>query len=216
MKEISLAELKSAVKNTTLIIDARPTKQFVDGYIQGAVNIVMNQNFVGRANYFSKEINEIILIAQAADKEVIESIDDEKLTAKISGVHYGNFENWQNENIPLDLIISVDAYELKLDITHDNKAIVLDVRTNVDYEEEHIAGAVNMQMNDFADPAKIEILDENSNLYLHCNSGTRSVLIASILKRNGYHNIRNIEGGYKAIKEDDNIPLHSNNKKSQN
>jgi len=41
---------------------------------------------------------------------------------------------------------------------------------------------------------------EKSTLYnIHCETGHRSVIFASILKSRGYHNITNIRGGYEEI-----------------
>ncbi len=215
MKEITINELKNAIVENKLIIDARPTSAFVDGFVQGAINIVLNENFEARADYFSKVEDRFILIAPKESAEKLNEFNDD-FVKKIEGVHYGNLANWQQENVPLDLIINVDPYELMLDIKHDEKAIVIDVRPNHQYDVEHIVGAVNMPVNDFTDPAKIGMLDEKHNLYLHCNGGTASVLVSSVLKRNGFHNIRNIEGGLRAVVADGNIPLNDQNKKSQN
>ena len=215
-QELTIKELDKAIEDYKLIIDTRPTDIFINGFLKGAINVVLNNNFDARATYFSELHNEIILVVQPEDREQLLELMGETLANKTIGVQTQNFEEWQKDQLPTDMIINVDPYELKLDIQHDNKAIVLDVRTNIQYTEEHIAGAVNMEMNDFRDPAKIGLLDENSNLYLHCNSGTRSVLLSSVLKRNGFHNIRNIEGGFKAVLTDGNIPTASNNKKSQN
>lgn len=216
MKVLNISEIQAAIKAHTLLIDTRPTAVFVDGYLKGAINIIINEHFEARADFFSKNEKSFILIADPEKKEIIEAIEDENLLSKLEGVFYGKFEDWQAAGLPIDLIINVDAYELNLDIKHDEKALVMDVRSKLHYDEEHIVGAVNMQMTDFNDHAKISVLDEQTNFYLHCNGGTSSVLIASVLKRNGYHNLRNIEGGFKAVLADGNIPTHSNNKKSQN
>ncbi len=216
MNQLSINDLKKEIEDYTLLIDTRPTDQFVNGYLKGAINVILNNNFDARATYFSENHDKIIIVANEQDLNKAQELIGEDLNKKIIGYTTQSFEDWKTNELPLDMIINVDPYELKLDIQHDEKAVVLDVRTNIQYDDEHIVGAVNMQMNDFRDPAKIGLLDENSNLYLHCNGGTRSVLLSSVLKRNGFHNIRNIEGGFKAVQEDGNIPTTSNNKKSQN
>jgi rhodanese-related sulfurtransferase len=42
---------------------------------------------------------------------------------------------------------------------------------------------------------------------LHCAGGYRSVIAASLLKRHGYHNLRNVLGGFGKIKEEKRIPI---------
>jgi len=213
LSKISNDDLAYLLSTYPLIIDTRPTAEFADGYLKGAINVILNSNFDPRATYFAEKHNEIILVAQEQDFDTLNELISDELAAKSKGVVLSQKESWLDKKLPMDMIINVDPYELKLDLKHDAKAIVLDVRTGQQFDEEHIVGAVNMQINDFKDSAKIGLLDENSNLYLHCNGGTRSVLLTSVLKREGFHNVRNIEGGFKAVLSDGNIPTHSNNKK---
>lgn len=46
---------------------------------------------------------------------------------------------------------------------------------------------------------KIEKLPSDKIAYFHCKSGARSMMACSLLKKAGYTNINNIEGGYDAI-----------------
>jgi rhodanese-related sulfurtransferase len=52
-------------------------------------------------------------------------------------------------------------------------------------------------------------LEEEQNLYVHCAGGYRSVIAASLMKRQGIHNLRNVLGGWNKIKEEKGIPLES-------
>ena len=42
--------------------------------------------------------------------------------------------------------------------------------------------------------------EDDQNLYIHCAVGYRSVIAASLFKRQGIHNLRNVAGGFEAIK----------------
>jgi rhodanese-related sulfurtransferase len=55
------------------------------------------------------------------------------------------------------------------------------------------------------DPANIANLEEEQNIYVHCAGGYRSVIAASLLKRQGIHNLRNVLGGWAKIKEQERI-----------
>jgi hydroxyacylglutathione hydrolase len=50
------------------------------------------------------------------------------------------------------------------------------------------------------------VIDTEANLYVHCAGGYRSVIACSLLKRQGFHNVRNVLGGWTAIKEVAEIP----------
>jgi rhodanese-related sulfurtransferase len=51
------------------------------------------------------------------------------------------------------------------------------------------------------------MISDEHNLYVHCAGGYRSVIAASILKHHGYHNLRNVLGGYGKIKEQKGVQL---------
>jgi rhodanese-related sulfurtransferase len=59
-------------------------------------------------------------------------------------------------------------------------------------------------MTDSGSMAQIE---EDDNLYLHCSAGYRSVIAASLLKRQGIHNLRNVLYGWNKIKELEKIEI---------
>jgi rhodanese-related sulfurtransferase len=99
------------------------------------------------------------------------------------------------------MIIDVEADELLMDIPHDNKLVVLDVRRPAEYADGHLKDAVNIPLNDMNDPGTIAELEDEPNYYVHCAGGYRSVIAASLIKRQGIHNLRNVLGGWAKIKE---------------
>jgi rhodanese-related sulfurtransferase len=109
------------------------------------------------------------------------------------------------------MIIDVEADELAMDIPHDDNLVVIDVRREAEFGDAHITGAVNIPLDDLADPANIANLEEDLNFYLHCGTGFRSVIAASLIKRQGIHNIRNVLGGFEKIREQQNIGLTREN-----
>jgi rhodanese-related sulfurtransferase len=64
---------------------------------------------------------------------------------------------------------------------------------------------MNLPLATLNDPASMAAFDDHHNLYLHCAGGYRSVIAASLLKRQGIHNLRNIVGGWNAIKAQEGI-----------
>lgn len=72
-------------------------------------------------------------------------------------------------------------------------ALLLDVRTPVEYHQGHLPGSVNLPLQtlDKAD----EIADnEEVPLYVYCRSGARSRQAAMVLQAMGYANVTNIGG----------------------
>ena len=99
------------------------------------------------------------------------------------------------------MIIDVEADELAMDLPHDDNLVVVDVRKETEFAEGHVKDAVNLPLAEMNDPGLIANIEDRDNLYVHCAGGYRSVIASSILKKQGFHNLRNVVGGFEKIKE---------------
>ncbi len=118
----------------------------------------------------------------------------------------GGFEAWRKAGGPIDLVINIEPDELAMDIPFDDHLVVVDVRKPAEFEEGHVEDAVNLPLDKMRDPVSMANLEETDNLYVHCGGGYRSVIAASLMKRQGFHNVRNVLGGMEKIKGTD-VPL---------
>lgn len=76
-----------------------------------------------------------------------------------------------------------------------NGATILDVRTEGEFSEGHIPGAINMEIGEMSEE-EIEKLDKEKSYLLYCRSGGRSSRAAQILDFLDFKNVYNLEGGY--------------------
>ena len=104
------------------------------------------------------------------------------------------------------MIISIEADELAMDLPHDKNLLAVDVRRETEFAEGHVKDAINMPLNDMTDVALLAGLEEDQNIYIYCGGGYRSLIASSLMKRQGMHNLRNIEGGWGKIIEQKKIP----------
>ena len=121
-------------------------------------------------------------------------------------------KSWKNAGEIIDILIQVDADELAMDIPYDDNLTVLDVRNENEFAEGHVKDAMNLPLSNMTDPAQIALLEENQNIYVHCGGGYRSVIALSLLKRQGYHNLRNVSG---RLDENKRAKKYQNRKRSQ-
>ncbi|MCI4670104.1 MAG: rhodanese-like domain-containing protein [Bacteroidia bacterium] len=78
-------------------------------------------------------------------------------------------------------------------------SVLIDVRTAAEFEEGHIPGAINIdiQSPDFRE--KVEGLDKTKNYYINCRSGGRSSMACNYFSQNGFEgNLYNLDGGMLA------------------
>ncbi len=190
-----------------LVLDTRSTDTFVQGFVPGAISIGLEGRYAEWGASLLPFDMPLLLVTEPGREE--ESLIRLARVGfeKIEGYLAGGFDAWRESGHPVDMIIDVEADELAMDFPHDPRLVVLDVRKPAEFAEGHIAGALNLPLSDLNDPASMASLEENQNLYLHCAGGYRSVIAASLLKRQGIHNLRNIRGGWKAIREQESLPV---------
>jgi CoA-disulfide reductase len=79
------------------------------------------------------------------------------------------------------------------DLNVKENEILLDTRTNREYEQGYIEGAVHIPLDELRE--NLDKLDKSKNIIAYCQSGLRSYIANRILKGNGY-NVINLVGGY--------------------
>ena len=76
--------------------------------------------------------------------------------------------------------------------------MLLDVRSDKEYEQGHIPGAVHVPLADIGD--KVKKLKKDKDLVVYCRSGNQSIWAIKRLMGMGYKNLYNLKGGYSAWK----------------
>lgn len=89
--------------------------------------------------------------------------------------------------------LSTAAFESRLKSTP--AKIVLDVRTDEEFNGGHLQGAVNMDVNDPSFGDRLKQLDTTQPVFVYCLAGGRSARAAEILKDMGFPAVYNMEGG---------------------
>ncbi|TRX38307.1 rhodanese-like domain-containing protein [Flavobacterium restrictum] len=78
----------------------------------------------------------------------------------------------------------------------DQNAVLLDVRTEDEYNDGIIENAINIDIHKGQEfIAAIEALDKSKNYYVYCRSGARSGKACEIMNEMGFENAYNLMGG---------------------
>ncbi len=75
--------------------------------------------------------------------------------------------------------------------------VLLDVRTLNEFEASHLKGATHVPLDELR--FRLEEIPRDRPIILYCRSGYRAHLALRILKENGFHEVRNVTGGYLSI-----------------
>ncbi len=76
--------------------------------------------------------------------------------------------------------------------------MLLDIRTDKEYGQGHIPGAVHVPLADIGD--RVKKLKKDKDLVVYCDNGNRSIWAIKRLMGMGYKNLYSLKGGYNAWK----------------
>lgn len=201
LQPLSIADFKTKMKDeNTFILDTRHATVFTQGFVPTSISIGLEGRFAEWAGSLLPFTKNILLVTEIGkEKETITRLARVGFD-KFIGYVDGGFEAWQNANQKIDMVIDVEADELAMDLPFDENIVIIDVRKETEYADDHIAEALNIPLLNLTDPASMADLEDNQNIYVHCAGGYRSVIAASLIKQQGIHNIRNVVGGWNEIK----------------
>lgn len=80
------------------------------------------------------------------------------------------------------------------------KTVLIDVRTEAEYVQEHIDGAINMDYRAIGRLIDTEKVAKDDTVILYCRSGRRSALAQETLKAMGFSHVENY-GGLEAARK---------------
>ena len=197
LRPLSPDAFEAAANETeALVLDTRHQKTFIHGFVPQSIFIGIDGSFAMWVGALILDINQPILIIADPGRE-------EEVVTRLSRVGYdnsigfleGGFDAWKAAGKDVDTLDQVTAEELK----GIEGATIVDVRKQGEYLSEHVVDAVNVELDYFND--QMASVPQEDTFYVHCAGGYRSVIAASILKARGYHNMVDVAGGFKAIKE---------------
>lgn len=204
---LSVEAFKTELNEETIVLDTRNAAVFTQGFVPGSISIGLEGRFAEWAGSILPFNTPMLLVTEPGkEKESIVRLARVGFD-KVKGYLDGGYEAWLGAGEKIDMIIDVEADELMMDMPHDTNLVVLDVRRETEFADGHLKDAVNIPLDEMTDPGNIANLEDNMNLYVHCAGGYRSVIAASLLKRQGIHNLRNVLGGWNKIKEQEKVEI---------
>ena len=90
--------------------------------------------------------------------------------------------------------LNITAEEAKQIMDSEEGYIILDVRTQEEYDQGHIPGAIVISHEEIAEKAEKVLTDKDQLILVYCRSGRRSKIAAEALVELGYTNIREFGG----------------------
>ena len=90
--------------------------------------------------------------------------------------------------------VNITAEEAKQIMDSEEGYIILDVRTQEEYDEGHIPSATQIPHEEIEEKAEDVLTDKDQLILVYCRSGRRSKIAAEALAELGYTNIKDFGG----------------------
>ncbi|MEM7161616.1 MAG: MBL fold metallo-hydrolase [Bacteroidota bacterium] len=203
-KGLSPEEVRNFIKEGALLLDVRKPDDFALGHAKGSLFIGLDGSFAVWVGTLIENLNQgiIVLAPEGREKEA---------TKRLARVGYDNCLGYVDGGLAalvdadfeIGNVSEVSAKELEMQMEASDLSIV-DVRKPGEYDSCSITGAQHYAL-DFIHNQE-EVINAETDTFVHCAGGYRSMIAISILKKRGYDKLVNVKGGMSAIKQTT-IPL---------
>lgn len=185
-----------------LVIDTRSKEAYTkQGTVPGAWFIGIDGSFAPWVGALVSNINQKIIFITEGEERVNEIVTRFSRVGYDNTMGYlkGGIDAWVSKGYEVDKIGSVSAKEFADLLAEGTIEKPVDVRKESEYNSEHVVGLDNFPLDTIHE--NFSEIDANKEYFLHCKSGYRSLIAASIFKANGVSKVTDVRGGFQDIKE---------------
>jgi len=197
---LELDALARLVADGALVVDVRRGSDFGTGHVPGTINIPLNSSFTTWAGWLVPFDRDVHLIVdgsgdQAARSAALAARDLAMIGLdRVAGYFdVGVVDAWSHAGRPLGKIAQIDSTDLSASLAHQGVTL-LDVRSENEWTEGRIPRAIHISLGYLAD--RLNELPREKPIVVHCQSGSRSVIGASLLRARGFDRVVNYPGGF--------------------
>jgi hydroxyacylglutathione hydrolase len=193
-KPLSPAEVAALARHPdVLLLDLRRPEAFGGAHIRNAINIGAGQNLSQWAGWLLDPHTRIVLISEAGDDEDSRRALTRVGLDRIEGFLDEGMPAWINAGYDFARTPQLSAREAE---RRSAETLVLDVRTDQEWNDGHIPGASHVMLGEL--PDRLPALRNDQEIVTVCGTGYRSSIAASLLARSGFGHVSNMDGGMTA------------------
>ncbi|HEY8197364.1 MAG TPA: rhodanese-like domain-containing protein, partial [Gemmatimonadales bacterium] len=193
---LPVAALTSVLEQGAMVVDTRQASDFTLGAVPGTINIPVNRAFTTWAGSLLAYDRDYYLII---DDRRGQTVDE--LVRDLAGIgldrlagYFGTdtIEAWRTSKGKLQTIpsLGLEATERQ----QPSATALLDVRGAGEWSAGHIPGSLNLPLGDLTQ--RLDEIPPGRPLIVHCQTGARAAMAASLLRARGFPDVRLFTGGF--------------------
>ncbi|UZD21435.1 MBL fold metallo-hydrolase [Algoriphagus halophytocola] len=191
--KLSKDQFLQAQQDGLKVIDTRNKVDFANGFLPGSINIQGNNSFSTWAGWILDYQEQFVLVAKESDME--------DLTRKLMRIGldniYGFIEDVSSLGQELQTADLIGLEEFK-DLLGKEEVQVVDVRNTTEFQTGHVPGADHVFVGTLEN--NLDKISKNKPVLIHCQSGDRAAIAYSLLRKNGFDQVKNYSAGMKEWK----------------
>ncbi|MFW5966129.1 MAG: MBL fold metallo-hydrolase [Persicimonas sp.] len=194
LSELTPRGFKRALEeNDAVLLDARSKEDFAEGHVPGAINLPSVKAVSTHAGWVVPYDRPLVIYAQKEDLD--------EVRRRLYRIGFTDFAGYiprlEGYADQLEAYEVLEASQVRSELESD-EAVAVDVRSQNEFDEEHVAGAIHAHYGTI-DEAGDE-LPRDKELLVYCGSGARANVAISVLKKAGFKRLKNA-GGFDALAE---------------
>lgn len=208
LSPVQVERLTSTAKSAAIVLDTRPSGDYFAAHIPGSVHIPLSGQYASWAGAIVGLDQPIILLAEDEERLAESRMRLARVgIERVVGYAEGGIAAWQRSGRRVAQTAQIGALELRNQLATGNEIQVVDVRRAAEWDAGHIAEGRLKPLNQFAallasngEASKklLADLDPVRPVAVHCKSGYRGAIAASLLERAGFATVANVTGGFDA------------------
>ncbi len=198
---LTVDEFEKAIEKGMLVLDTRTADEYEKGSVKNALNIGLNGQYAPWVGALL-DVNQPLLLITDEGKETEAVLRLARVGYEnVKGYLKGGVSAWKNAGKPVSIMNSITAAEFAKNIEQKN---IIDVRNAGEWKNGVIEQAKLISLADLE--KQLSSLNKQQHYYIHCAGGYRSMMAASLMKKNGFAQVTNVKGGIAKIQEEQ-VPL---------
>ena len=195
-ERLPASRLGDLIARGRVVVDTRPAAAFAEAHVRGTLNIPLNKAFSTWAGWLLPYDRDFYLLVDDESRALDEAVRDLAMIGldRIAGVFGHDAVAAWAQTAGAGKIAQTNAPELHRNMLP-RGVVVIDVRNASEWEAGHLPGAHHIQLG--ALTARLDEVPREGVVVVHCQSGARSAIAASLLAMHGFVNIVNLLGGYQ-------------------
>ncbi len=196
LKPLNLQQLLELQEAGAQVVDVRSAIDFAGSHLQGAIHIDIDGRYATWAGTILDKDVPIVVIAEV--DRVEETI------MRLGRIGLDNVKGYLDKGMDallqrpelLSITQRITAAALSDLENGETPLHIIDVRSPTEWEDGHINGSKNIPLGELSE--RLNEIPKTGTVIVHCQSGYRSSIAASLLANKGRDNVQDLVGGFKA------------------